>query len=121
MRENVYGITAPRFVLKKYRTELAAYQRARNHLEHLPERYPGQTASDWKGDANSITGTVAGIRRDGLFLFQEEEWDVTETSLATLRALVTEFIALARLEAEERLRDYQNGTSAMRAPRPPAR
>lgn len=114
LRRNVYGFVTPRNVLRMHRSEFEHYRAARDHLEHLPERFPGGHRSDWRGDANRIGGTVAGVRRDGFFAFQREQWDITENSTALLGGIVFQTVAGLGEESEQRLADYRRGESAMR-------
>ena len=117
LRQNCYGLKTPREVLKKYRSTLEKNSRARDHLEHLTERLPGQPRTDWRGDSNSLTGTVAGVRRDGSFVFQGEEWDITEASTHLLRSIVSEFVDGVHAEVVARHEAYLKGESAMWAER----
>jgi hypothetical protein len=115
LRSNVYGFTAARTVLKRFRRDLDRYTDARDHLEHLPERFPGGRRGDWIGDANSITGSIAGIRRDGYFVFQGQSWDVSTECIRLLTQLVTQFVISMRVEADETLERFRRGESAMRS------
>jgi len=117
LRRTCYGLVTPREVLKRHRPSLEKYRHARDHLEHFPERLPGQKRTDWKGDSNSITGSVAGIRRDGMFVFQGEVWDVTQAGVDLLDIIVSEFIAGVLSEVTARHESFLNGESAMWAVR----
>ena len=117
LRRNIYGFTTPRNVLRLHRSEFDHYRVARDHLEHLPERFPGGQRSDWRGAANEIRGTVAGVRRDGFFVFQGQEWDITDNCTALLGTIVFETVTGFGEEAEIRLADYHRGESPMRAVR----
>jgi hypothetical protein len=115
LRESRYGFVTPRDVLKRHRAALKSYRTARDHMEHFPERLPGQKRTVWMGDSNSITGSVPGIRRDGIFVFHGQEWDVTERSRELLRTIVTEFVEGIAAEVQAR-RDAYPEKSAMWSP-----
>jgi hypothetical protein len=114
LRQNAYCLVTPREVSRRYRDQLEHYRQARDHLEHLTERYPGKARSDWQGDRNAIRGSVAGIRRTGQFVFQGRQWDVTEATVATLENVVTAFVNGIAAELRDGLRAYQQGESAVR-------
>ena len=82
---NAYGVVTPPEVLKIHRGTLEHYRTARNHLEHLAERFSGEARTDWRGNADSISGSVAGVDRTGHFVFQGSRWDITEHPSAILR------------------------------------
>jgi len=106
-------LVTPRELLRRHRIWLEQYRRARDHLEHLTERFPGQPRTDWRGDANAITGTVAGVRRDGFFVFQREEWNITDTSIAQLSEIVSALVDGIGAEVKARLDGYLRGESAI--------
>jgi hypothetical protein len=113
LRQNAYGLVTPREVLKKHGAQLDSYVDARDHLEHLDERFPGRSRSDWVGDANKITGTQAGVRRDGFFVFQGQEWDISRKALADLSVIVDELVTGIAAEMTARREAFLRGESAM--------
>jgi hypothetical protein len=117
LRRNAYGIVTPREVLRRHRETLERFRKARDHMEHLPERFPGQSRSDWKGDANRVTGTVAGVGRAGFLVFQGEEWDVGRGNIQQLSEIVTELVDGCLAEVTSRHKGFLRGESAMRARR----
>lgn len=118
LEDTVYGFEAPSRSLATHDQVFRHYRDARNHLEHLPERYPGRPQTDWRGDMNSISGTVAGIRRDGFFTFQRGQWDVTERSAALLRQIVEEFIADMQRETQDRFETFPDRSAMWAVPDP---
>jgi len=114
LRQNAYGLVTSRETLRRYGEPLRHYSIARDHLEHLTERYPGRHRSDWEGDSNSISGSVPGIRRTGHFVFQGLEWDVTESSIVLLGEIVAGFVNGITAELRERRNSYLRGESAVR-------
>lgn len=116
LQNTVYGFGAPSRALATHGQIFRDYRDARNHLEHLPERYPGRPRTDWRGDMNSISGTVAGIRRDGFFTFQGRQWDVTERSAAQLRRIVEAFIADVQRETRDRFDAFPDRSAMWAVP-----
>lgn len=116
VRDNAYGLVTPRQVWRTHHGVFQRYRQARDHLEHLTERYPGRSRSDWQGDRNHISGSVPGIRRTRQMIFQGQEWDVTEANVALLVEIVTTFVLGVAAELQDRLAEYRRGESATRRP-----
>ena len=113
LSHNCYGLVTPHEVLRRHRSSFSRYRRARDHLEHYPERWPGQKRTDWKGDCDSITGTVGAIRPDGFFVLQGEAWDVGMAGVGGLETIVSEFVSGLLAEVKARHKAFANGESAM--------
>lgn len=100
IRENGFRFRTPREVLRKHKKQLAHYSEARHHLEHFPERLPGENRSDWKGDPQrSMTGSVAMVTDGAEFVFLGDRWDVSPRCAESLTALVEELLLGIREEA----------------------
>lgn len=110
LRNNSYRFVSFRESLKGFEQQLKYYQKARHHLEHFTERWPGQPRTDWEGeDSNSITGTVAGVTRDLIFVFQNDRWDVSTRSLEPLRDFVYSLVTCLRAEVEDKYARFLEG------------
>jgi hypothetical protein len=103
IRKAGLNLTTPRELIRRYRTTLDAYSRARNHLEHYAERLPGMPKSSWE-----IVKTESGQRAAGHtasvggwgFSFEGEHWEITPENADLLVRIVDEFCNGLRQELE---------------------
>jgi hypothetical protein len=91
LRSNVAGLVTPREVWRRYRTTLANYTRARDHLEHYSERLPLGKRSTWVYESDDsierISGDPGAVRIGNVFTLNGEQWDVSLKSAEILKLL----------------------------------
>ena len=90
LRSNVAVLVTPREVWRRYRTTLANYTRARDHLEHYSERLPLGKRSTWVYESEDsierVSGDPGAVRLGNVFTLNGEQWDVSLKSAKILKS-----------------------------------